>query len=87
MYLEALHNGLIILDQGVELLSVDNLPKLVIVSCCKNMFSYEIWHPVVYTLTCKAFKVLFTVTLTLKSCPGKFHYSLFIIANVENVTH
>ena len=79
MYLEALNNGLIILDQGVELLSVDNLPKLVIVSCCKNMFSYEIRHPVVDTLTCKAYgiKVLFTVTLTLQSCPGKF--SLFTI--------
>ena len=47
MYLEALNNGLIILDQGVELLFVDNLPKVVIASCCKDMFSYEIRRPVV----------------------------------------
>ena len=50
MYLQALNNGLIILDQNVKLLSVDNLPKVVMVSCCKNMFSYEIRRPVVDTL-------------------------------------
>ncbi len=42
MYLKALHDGLINLDPGVELLSVDNLPTLVTVSCNKNTFSYEI---------------------------------------------
>ena len=42
MYLKALDDGLINLDPGVELLSVDNLPTLVIVSCNKNTFSYEI---------------------------------------------
>ena len=42
MYLKALDDGLIHLDPGVELLSVDTLPTLVNVSCDKNMFSYEI---------------------------------------------
>ena len=29
MYLKALNSGLIVLDPGVEFLSVDNLPKVV----------------------------------------------------------
>ncbi len=40
MCLKALNSGLV-LDQGVEFLSVDNLPNVVGVSCCANMFSYE----------------------------------------------
>ena len=42
MYLRALNNGLIVLEPSIEFLSVDNLPKIVGVSCCRNMFSYEI---------------------------------------------
>ena len=42
MYLRALNNGLIVLELSIEFLSVDNLPKVVGVSCCRNMFSYEI---------------------------------------------
>ena len=42
MYLRALNNGLIVLEPSIEFLSVDNLPKVVGVSCCRNMFSYEI---------------------------------------------
>ena len=42
MYLRALNNGLIVLELSIEFLSVDNLPKVVDVSCCRNMFSYEI---------------------------------------------
>ena len=38
MYLKALNSGLV-LDQGVEFLSVDNLPNVVGVSCCTSMFS------------------------------------------------
>ena len=41
MYLKALNSGLV-LDQGVEFLSVDNLPNVVGVSCCTSMFSYAI---------------------------------------------
>ena len=41
MYLKALNSGLV-LDQGVEFLSVDNLPNVVGVSCCTSMFSYKI---------------------------------------------
>ncbi len=42
MYLKALNSGLVVLDQGVEFLSVDNLPNVVGVPCCTSMFSYEI---------------------------------------------
>jgi hypothetical protein len=34
MYLQALNDGFVVLEPGVEFLSVDNLPKLVSVSCC-----------------------------------------------------
>ncbi len=45
MFLNALDSCLIILDPAVEFLSVENLPTVVIVACCKNLlndFSYEI---------------------------------------------
>jgi hypothetical protein len=42
MYLRALNNGLIVLEPSIEFLSVDNLIKVVGVSCCRNMFSCEI---------------------------------------------
>ena len=45
MYLKALNSGLTVLDPGIEFLSADNLPKVVSVSCCSNMFSYEIELP------------------------------------------
>jgi hypothetical protein len=47
MYLEALDNGFVVLETGVKFLSVDNLPKLVSVSCCMNMFSDEICDSVI----------------------------------------
>jgi hypothetical protein len=34
-------HGLIVLDPGAEFLSVDNLPKVVSVSFCTSMFSYD----------------------------------------------
>ena len=45
MYLHALDNGFFDLESGVELLSVDNLPKVVSISSCTSMFPlicYEI---------------------------------------------
>ena len=42
MYLKALNNGLIDLDSGVELLSVNNLQKIVSVTYFTSMFSYDI---------------------------------------------
>ena len=33
-FLQALNDGFVVLEPGVEFLSVDNLPKLVSVSCC-----------------------------------------------------
>ena len=45
MYLKALNSGLIVLDPGVDFLSVDNLPKVVSVPCCSNIFSHEIELP------------------------------------------
>jgi hypothetical protein len=45
MYLKALNSGLLILEDGVEVLCIDNLPTVVDVSFCRNMsndFSYEI---------------------------------------------
>ena len=42
MYLRALNKGLIVLEPSIEFLCVDNLPKVVGVSSCMNMFSYEI---------------------------------------------
>ena len=50
MYLQALDNGFVVLEPDVEFLSVDiNLPKVVSVSCCTNMFSYEICDSVIDT--------------------------------------
>ena len=49
MYLQALDNGFVVLEPGVEFLSVDNLPKVVSVSSCTNMFSYEICDSVIDT--------------------------------------
>ena len=49
MYLQALNDGFVVLEPGVEFLSVDNLPKLVSVSCCTNMFSYQICDSVIDT--------------------------------------
>ena len=45
MYLKALNRGLIVLHPGVEFLSVDNLPKVVSIPCCSNIFSHEIELP------------------------------------------
>ena len=42
MYLKALNRGLIVLEQGVEFLSIDNLPKVVSISSCSSIFSYDI---------------------------------------------
>ena len=39
MYFKALNKGLIVLEQDDEFLSMDNLPKVVIVSGCSSMFS------------------------------------------------
>ena len=33
MYLQALNNGFVVLEPGAEFMSVDNLPKVVSVSC------------------------------------------------------
>ena len=41
MYLQALNDGFVVLEPGVEFLSVDNLPKLVSVSSCiRTCFLY-----------------------------------------------
>ncbi len=44
MYLKALENGLIVLDLGVEFLSIDNLPTVVSILCSKNEFSYDMFR-------------------------------------------
>ena len=49
MYLQALDNGFVVLEPGVEFMSVDNLPKVVSISSCTNMFSYEICDSVIDT--------------------------------------
>ena len=49
MYLQALDNGFVVLEPGVEFLSVDNLPKVVSISSCTNMFSYQICDSVIDT--------------------------------------
>ncbi len=54
MFLNALDNGFIILDPGVEFLSVENLPKVVNVACCTNVlndFSYTICQTAVQART------------------------------------
>ena len=51
MYLQALDNGFVVLEPGVEFISVDNLPKVVSVSCCTNMFSCEICDSVIDSST------------------------------------
>ena len=49
MHLQALDNGFVVLEPGVEFMSVDNLPKVVSVPSCTNMFSYEICDSVIDT--------------------------------------
>ena len=51
MYLQALDNGFVVLEPGVEFISVDNLPKVVSVSCCTNVFSCEICDSVIDSST------------------------------------
>ena len=52
MYLEALDNGLIVLDPGVDLLSINNLPSVIYVTCNTNItdnFSYSVCQSVMDT--------------------------------------
>ena len=45
MHLKALNNGLIVPDPGVDLLSINNLPSVVYVTCYTDItdnFSYEL---------------------------------------------
>jgi hypothetical protein len=42
MYLNTLSSGFVVLDPRLQFLSVDDLPKVVCVSCSRNMFSYQI---------------------------------------------
>ncbi len=54
MFLNALGSGFIILDPGVEFLSVENLPTVLNVACCTNLlndFSYEICETLVQAKT------------------------------------
>ena len=41
MYLKALENGLIVLDLGVEFLSIDNLPTVVSILCSTDLLIYN----------------------------------------------
>ena len=55
MYLQALNDGFVVLEPGVEFLSVDNLPKLVSVSSCirtcflNSSLNYKICDSVIDT--------------------------------------
>ena len=50
MYLQALDNGFVVLEPGVEFLSAHNLPKVVSISnCTSKMFSYQICASVIDT--------------------------------------
>jgi hypothetical protein len=49
MYLQALDNGFVVLEPGVEFLSVDNSSIVVGISSCTNMFSYQIGDSVIDT--------------------------------------
>ena len=41
MYIKALNNGLFGVNPGLELTSIDNLPRFIEVSCNMNMLSFE----------------------------------------------
>ena len=41
MYINALNNGLFGINPGLELTSIDNLPRFIDVSCNLNMLSFE----------------------------------------------
>ncbi len=49
MFLNALDSGFIIVDQGVELLSVENLPTVVNVACCTNLFQNDFSYKICQT--------------------------------------
>ena len=55
LYLKAINTGFIMLDPGIDFLSVEHLPKVIDVSSsCTNMsndFSYEICHSMVNTVS------------------------------------
>ncbi len=60
MFLNALDTGFIILDPRVEFLYVQNLPTVVNVACCKNLFndsSYEICETPVQAKTTSPMRV------------------------------
>ena len=42
MYVKALNNGLFGINPGIELTSIDNLPRFVEVSCNMNILSFEL---------------------------------------------
>ena len=46
MYLKVLVNGLVVLDTGVEFLSIGNLLTVVSVLCSKNELSFEMCQSV-----------------------------------------
>ncbi len=46
MFLNALDSGFIVLDQGIELWSVENLPTVVNVACCTNLFQNDVSYKI-----------------------------------------
>ena len=42
MYVKALNNGLFGINPGIELTSIDNLPRFVEVSCNMNILSFDL---------------------------------------------
>ena len=50
MYVKALNNGLFGINPGIELTSIDNLPRVVEVSCNMNILSFELIDTTVHNI-------------------------------------
>ena len=84
MFLNALNSGFIILDPGVEFLSVENLPTVVNVAC-KNLFndfSYEICRtPAQAKTTSPPMRVIDTdLPIVVESVEAQYQRDLPIVA-------
>ena len=54
MYINALNNGLFGINPGLELTSIDNLPRFIDLSCNMNMLSFEFIDATVNNINSKA---------------------------------
>ena len=58
MYIKALNNGLFGINPGLELTSIDNLPRFIEISCNMNVLSFEFIDATVNNINYNKHRVL-----------------------------